>query len=95
MTRLYLVWHEAILAQGREPSIVWDGDAHPLNDNLWLVRTDLTRSRLYHAVKHQLPEGSALVVAPLEDRPEGWPKFKLMGPGTLAWLSGQEGENRI
>jgi hypothetical protein len=89
MTTLYLVWHEPISAGPAFPSIAWEGDAHPLNDMMWLVRSELTLSKLYHAVKWQLPEGIALMVAPLEDRPGGWPKFKNMEPGALAWLRRQ------
>ena len=78
---LYLVWHEPT-----DSTIAWDGDGRPLNDTLWLVRSGLTRSRLYHRTKHQLPPGSALLVAPLDDRPDGWPKFKGMDAGVLSWL---------
>jgi hypothetical protein len=53
---------------------------------LWLVRSGLTRSRLYHRVKRQLPEGTALLCAPLGDEPGGWPKFKGMDAGALRWL---------
>ena len=82
---LYLVWHESVPAAPDRP-IVWDGDARPLSDMLWLVRSDLSRSRLYHRIKDQLPAGSALLVAPLTDEPDGWPKFKGMDEGALAWL---------
>jgi hypothetical protein len=83
MARLYLVWHEPVRPE--EP-INWNGDAFALNNQLWLVRSELSRSRLYHAIKWQLPKGVALMVAPLDDRPEGWPKFKGMEAGALAWL---------
>jgi len=66
--------------------LTWPGDAHPLNDAMWLVDTELTRSKLYHHVKWQLPHGSALMVAPLEDRPACWPKFKGMEMGVATWL---------
>jgi hypothetical protein len=86
MTTLYLVWHERPFETTGAGSILWDGDARPLNDNMWLVRSSATRSGLYHATKRQLPKGSALMVAPLEDLPSGWPKFKGMRAGALAWL---------
>ncbi|MEN3975945.1 hypothetical protein [Emcibacter sp. SYSU 3D8] len=82
---LYLVWFDGLPPDER-PALAWAGDAHPLADHLWLVRSSLTRSRLYHATKRQLPAGAALLVAPLDDRPEGWPKFKGMTAGALAWL---------
>ncbi len=84
MTNLYLVW----LGQTPPGPIAWDGDVHRLNDHLWMVRSDLTRSKLYHRTKWQLPEGTALLVAPLEDEPDAWPKFKNMEAGALAWLRG-------
>lgn len=85
-TSLYLIWHEP----GAAPSEPLDlhGDGHPLAEGLWLVRSALTRSRLYHRIKWQLPEGTALACAPLVDEPDGWPKFKGMEAGALAWLNG-------
>jgi hypothetical protein len=55
---------------------------HPLEPGLFMVRSERTLSRLYHAVKRQLPGGTALLVAPLA----GPPKFKGMAPGALRWL---------
>ncbi|MBX7460612.1 hypothetical protein [Qipengyuania huizhouensis] len=85
-TSLYLIWHEP----GAAPSQPLDlhGDGHPLAEGLWLVRSALTRSRLYHRIKWQLPEGTALLCAPLADEPDKWPKFKGMEAGALAWLNG-------
>ena len=84
---LYLLWHDP----AAEPSAALDlcGDARPLAAGLWLVRSGLTRSRLYHRIKRQLPEGTALLCAPLGDTPEGQPKFKGMEAGALAWLRGR------
>jgi hypothetical protein len=36
-----------------------------------------------------LPKGVSLMVAPLDDEPEGWPKFKSMEAGAVAWLRGR------
>ncbi|MBL4858362.1 MAG: hypothetical protein JKY36_04065 [Erythrobacter sp.] len=85
-TSLYLIWHEP----GAAPSQPLDlhGDGHPLAEGLWLVRSALIRSKLYHGIKWQLPEGTALLCAPLADEPGGWPKFKGMEAGALAWLKG-------
>lgn len=47
-----------------------------------LVESDWTRSELYHHVKRSLPEGTAVLVAPLRDDP----KFKGQRAGVLAWL---------
>lgn len=58
------------------------GDAFTLADGLFLVRSDLTRSGLYHQIKHRLPTDAALLVAPLADAP----KFKRLRRGALKWL---------
>ena len=74
---LYLIWHSA-----KETEVEISEPSHPLSDGLFLVRSERTLSRLYHAIKHQLPEGTALIVAPLE----GSPKFKGMAAGALKWV---------
>jgi len=56
-------------------------DAIALSPGLYLVRTDLTRSRLYHLVKRETGTGSLLV-----GRLAGDPKFMGMAPGSLAAL---------
>ena len=53
-----------------------------LRPGLLLLESDATRSEVYHALKHQLPQGTALLVAPLADAP----KMKGMDEGTTAWL---------
>lgn len=83
VTGLFLVWHGST---GIGAPLIWDGDAFPMSETLWLVRTPLDRSRLYHSIKKQLPPGAALLVAPLTDSPGGWPKFKALAPGSLSWL---------
>ena len=52
-----------------------------LTDGLYLVVSALSRSRLYHHIKRQLPPGTAFLVAPLA----GAPKFKGMSRGALAF----------
>ena len=84
---LYLLWIDPACAPGQ---LDLHGDAHPLAEGLWLVRSGLTRSQLYHRIKWQLPEDTALLAAPLDDTREGWPKFKGMEAGALAWLRGGE-----
>jgi hypothetical protein len=53
-----------------------------LRPGLLLVDSDQTRSTVYHALKAELPAGSALLVTQLHEVP----KFKGMAPGSLAWL---------
>ncbi|WP_265564208.1 hypothetical protein [Sphingomicrobium arenosum] len=67
-------------------SVDFADDAHPLSETLWLVRSARDRSRLFHDLRDQFARGLPLMVAPLEDCPEGWPKFKHLAPGALAWL---------
>lgn len=86
---LYLLWIDP--AAEADAALDFHGDAQPLAEGLWLVRSRLSRSKLYHRIKWQLPEGAALLVAPLEDRRQGWPKFKGMEVGALAWLRGGRG----
>ena len=83
---LYLLW----IDPAAEPPEGLDlfGDAHPLARGLWLVRSELSRSKLYHRIKWQLEDGTALLVAPLGDDKSGWPKFKGLAPGALQWLRG-------
>ena len=83
---LYLVWIDSPVPVDAE----LDDDCQRLRPGLWLVRTEQTRSQLYHRLKRALPDAPALLVAPLADRRDGWPKFKGMDSGALAWL--REGE---
>lgn len=53
-------------------------DITALSDVLYLVRTDQTRSQLYHSIKRRAAPRQ-LLVAPLADLP----KFKGMNPGSL------------
>ena len=58
------------------------GDGKQLARGLYLIRSNLTRSKLYHRIKWQLPDGAALLVATLADDP----KFKGMNAGALSWI---------
>jgi hypothetical protein len=49
---------------------------------LAFVDSDDTLSRVYHALKWSLPDGSALLVAPVA----ALPKAKGLAPGTNTWL---------
>lgn len=52
-----------------------------LADGLYLVVSALSRSRLYHRIKRQLPPDTPFLVAPLADAP----KFKGMASGALTF----------
>lgn len=77
---LYLAWEEtgSIEATVEGP---WE-DVVVLRPGLLLLASTASRSVVYHALKHDLPAGTALLVAPLADGP----KMKGMAPGTTAWL---------
>ncbi len=81
---LYLLWFDPAVASSGPLDL--HGDGHPLAEGLWLIRSPLTRSKLYHRIKWQLPGDAALLLAPLEDDREGWPKFKGLAGGALKWL---------
>ena len=68
---LYLIWHSA-----KKTEVEISEPLYGLSDGLFLVRSERTLSRLYHAIKHQLPEGTALIVAPLEGSPKAWQRAR-------------------
>jgi hypothetical protein len=58
---------------------------YKLKPGLHLVDSELTQSRLYHAIKRKLSEDAALFVGALDDAP----KFKKVNAGALKWLRGR------
>ena len=56
-----------------------EGAAFAFDARTMLVQTAQSRSRLYHGLKRQLPDGAPLLVAPLSEAP----KFKGMREGAL------------
>lgn len=81
--QLFLVWHDRRQDDDGEVAGQGDPNVRRLADGLSLVRTDRTRSQLYHDVKRRTrPE--KLLVAPLADDP----KFMGMEEGALKWLRG-------
>lgn len=76
---LWLAWVDDELSE--VPEGPWE-DGFVLRPGLLLLRSDETRSAVYHAVKWSIPEGRAVVVAPLADAP----KAKGVAPGLRAWL---------
>ncbi|POF29428.1 hypothetical protein [Roseibium marinum] len=53
-----------------------------LSQQMVIVVTDLSRSKLYHAVKRQLGDDRPLLVAPLSQAP----KFKGLASGSTKWV---------
>ena len=82
---LYLAYFN--LPPGERPRLDLDDQYFPLQPDLYLIETGLTRSKLYHRIKWQLPDGTPLLVAPLADDP----KFKGMADGALKWVRERAG----
>lgn len=61
-----------------EPEERWFG----LSTGLCLIESHRSQSKLYHAIKWQLPDHTPLIVAALAERP----KFKGMAAGALKWV---------
>jgi hypothetical protein len=76
---VYLAWSGAPLA----PDVTgpWE-EVRVLSDDLALVESGDTLSRVYHELKWSLPEGTPLMVSPLTHRP----KLKGLPAGTTTWL---------
>lgn len=84
--QLYLIYAKPLPS---DRSLAVTGEAMKLAAEIFLVRSPLTRSRLYHQVKKQLPRHASLLVAPLADAP----KFKALNRGALAWLRERRDES--
>ncbi|MEX0758433.1 MAG: hypothetical protein WD100_02530 [Tistlia sp.] len=77
---LYLAWLGAE-AEIR-PALAAGEAVAALEPRLYLIDSARTQSRLYHAIKRELPRDTPLLVAALA----GEPKFKGMAAGSLKWL---------
>jgi len=77
---LYLGWVEGDDVD-EVPEGPWE-DGFVLRPGLLLLRSGQSRSEVYHGLKWSVPEGRALLVAPLAEDPKG----KGMAPGANAWL---------
>lgn len=77
---LYVAWEETgeVAADVEGP---WE-DVVLLRPGLLLLDSAASRSVVYHALKQHLPEGTALLVAPLSAPP----KMKGMADGSTTWL---------
>ena len=79
---VYLAWTSADLVEGTD---ALPGPWHEIvvaGPGLLFVDSPDTLSRVYHELKWSLPDGSALVVAPVA----GTPKLRGLAPGTQTWL---------
>ncbi len=76
---VYLAW-----TGSRPPADLpgpWE-EVRVLTDDLSVITSGESLSRVYHELKWSLPDGTALLVAPVAEVP----KLKGMPPGTLSWL---------
>lgn len=80
---LYLGWDESASVEAGEAGPWFDLTV--LRPGLVLIDSASTRSEVYHAFKHLLPQGTAVLVAPLADAP----KWSRLAPGTGTWLRGR------
>jgi hypothetical protein len=81
---VYVAWTSADLSDidpARDLAGPWR-DVVIADDALAFVDSDDTLSRVYHALKWSLPDGCALLVAPVCDLP----KAKGLARGTNSWL---------
>lgn len=76
---VYLAWTDAVV-DVRTPG-PW-ASMHRVTDDLVLIESSESLSRVYHELKWSLDAGSALLVAPLAARP----KFARVASGTLTWI---------
>lgn len=62
-------------------------DAFEADLGLWFIESDLSLSKLYHAIKHQLRPHGPLFMVPMQEPP----KFKNLKPGALTWVRARFG----
>lgn len=77
---VYLAWTDAELPEPPPPG-PWL-ELRTAAPGLVLVDSADTLSRVYHELKWALPDGAALIVAPVATVP----KLKGLRPGTQSWL---------
>lgn len=75
---VYVVTFEAGDRAAPAAPLDFPGEAVALGPRLFVCTTDASQSRLYHAVKKQLPDGTPLFVGMLSERP----KFMGMADGS-------------
>lgn len=76
---VYQLWTSA--TEDLDPAGPWH-DVLRAADGLWFLESEETLSRVYHEAKWSLPDGVALLVTPVLERP----KLKGLAGGTTTWL---------
>lgn len=79
MSTIYLAWSSEPIP----PDLLgpWT-ELRVLADDLVVVEGTESLSRIYHEIKWALPDGAALLVTPLSERP----KLKYLPAGTTTWF---------
>lgn len=78
---VYLAWTSYADVSSEQLDGPWE-EARVVAPGLVLVESSEALSPVYHAIKWSLPDGEALVVTPVTQRP----KLKGLAPGTTTWL---------
>src|SRR5690606_21929761 len=84
---VYLAWtsHSPVLDPDASEPEPLEGPWTELREaapGVLLVESDEHLSAVYHAIKWALPDGAALLVQPVTERP----KLKGLAPGTTTWF---------
>lgn len=85
---VYLVWSDAPIPGELDGAS--DGpwrEVRRVDDRVLLVDSTDGLSRVFHAVKWELPDDAALIVVPAGDVP----KLRYLPPGTQTWLRARVG----
>ncbi len=78
---VYLAWTSSTLESTEGLEGPWS-EVRVAAPGVLLVESDEHLSPVYHALKWSLPDGAALVVSPVTERP----KLKGLAGGTTTWL---------
>ena len=78
---VYLAWTSSALDHADELEGPWS-ELRVAAPGVLLLESDERLSPVYHALKWSLPEGAALMVSPVVERP----KLKGLAAGTTTWL---------
>lgn len=78
---VYLAWTSYEGVDAEDLAGPWE-EARVVAPGLVLLESDERLSPVYHALKWSLPDGAALMVTPVVERP----KLKGLNGGTTTWL---------
>lgn len=87
---VFVVWSDAAIPAELDGASEgpWR-EVRRVDDRLLLVDSVDGLSRVYHAVKWELPDAAALIAVPVGDVP----KLRYLPPGTQTWLRSRVGRD--